>query len=261
MNKYFVNFVLLIVGLFGSEVFGADNTTNTASGWKPTVSLRSVYASKYLVFGTGAVLYDKPVIQTDLFVSFRNGVYLDLWNSTPFEGYNRNFGTEQDFGIGWAGPLSKFGVKGPLSSITLDIGTTYFDEPKVLTFGAKDILWSHAKLTKEFKWATIYGSFDNFLEMPGSPYKGGNVATFGASKGTSMFNGLLNPSTSLALVYDNGGFGNDRGFLLKGGAELDWRITKRVTLILPQVTYYAPVGVDDSRKLDCVWFAGFCYKF
>lgn len=237
----------------------AEESTN--SNWTPSVTLRSVVASKYLAFGSGGTLYDKPAIQSDIFVSFRNGFYVDLWNSTPFKGHDNNFGWEQDLGIGWAGPLSTFDLKGFASDMTLDIGSTYFDEPGLLTIGAKDILYNHVKLSKAFKWVTVFGNFENYIAMPGSPYHGGNLYSIGASKGTSFFKDRVSASTSLALTYDDGGFGMDKGFLLRGSAELDWKLTKHLTMILPQVNYYAPLTVRDSRSLDAVVFGGFSYRF
>ena len=64
----------------------------------------------------------------------------------------------------------------------------------------------------------------------------------------------------MSLVYDNGGFGCDDGLLLRGSAELDWAITKHLSLVLPQVNWYAPVTVRDNRVVDCVLFAGAIYR-
>lgn len=236
-------------------------TENTNSNWTPSVTLRSVIASEYLMFSTGSILYDKPVIQTDLFVIFRNGFYFDLWNSAPFEGYDHNLGTEQDLGIGWAGPLFVFGINGKASDMILDIGIAYFNEPKLLTLGADDVLYSHVKLSKEFKLATISGQFENYASMPGSFYPGGNLFSIGFNKGRSFFKDRVSASTSLALAYGTDMFGLDSGFFLRGSVELDWKLTKRLTMILPQVNYYAPLTVHDNRSLDAVVFSGFSYQF
>ena len=249
--------------LLGVTLVWADENTN--SPWTPSVNLRTVVASKYLAFGSGGTLYDKPVIQSDIFTSFQNGFYVDLWNSTALTGHDSNFGWEQDLGIGWAGPLSTFGICGYASDMTLDIGTTYFDEPGLLTLGAKDVLYSHVKLSKAItKWFAMNGEYENYVTMPKTGYQGGSLFSLGASTSKSFLghnDDLVTASTALAIVYDNGGFGCDDGFLLRGSAELDWKLTTHVTMILPQVNYYVPVTMQDSRRLDAVVFAGFGYHF
>ena len=110
-----------------------------SSGWTPSVTFRSVLASKYVI-PNGSVAYPKMMVQTDLLASFKNGLYIDLWNSTPFEGYDHNLGTEQDLGIGWTGPSYMY--------IALDVEAMYFDESQMMTLGAEDILYGHAKLSK-----------------------------------------------------------------------------------------------------------------
>ena len=148
-----------------------------------------------------------------------------------------------------------------MSDFVLDIGSTYFDEPGLLTIGSKDILYNHVKLSRESKVVTVFWQFENYIAMPGSPYKGGNLVSVGASKGVSLFKDRVSANTSLALTYDTGGFGCDSGLLLRGTAELDFAITKHITVILPSVNYYAPLTVRDSRTLDAVVSAGLAYRF
>jgi hypothetical protein len=247
--------------LFGLSLSAlADDGTD--QNHDPQVTFRSVVASKYLAFGSGGMLYDKPAIQSDLFLSFHDGLYLDLWHSAPFRGYNHNFGTEQDFGVGWSGPLSALGLKSQPSDTTLDIGVTYFDEPSLSVLGAQDIIYSHVKLSKAFKWTTINGCYENYVAMPSSPYRGGSLFSAGASNSASFFKDLTSASVSLSLVYDTGGFGLDSGLLFRGSVELDWKLSKRLTMVMPQVNYYVPVTVHDSRpSFDKVVFGGLGYQF
>ncbi|GEM_PF-1203756 len=258
MKKFVVSLVTLLALISAAK---SEETTN--SPWTPSVTLRSVAANKYSAFGSGGVLYNKPVVQSDIFIGFHNGFYIDIWNSTPMSGpYNQNFGTEQDLGLGWAGPLSTFGLKsGPLADVVIDAGTTYFDEPGLQTLGSKDILYSHLKVSKDLSWFTANFMYENYTVMRNTPYGGGSLYSVGASKSVLLLNGLLTASTSVSLVYDNGGFGCDDGLLLRGSAELDWAITKHLSLVLPQVNWYAPVTVRDNRVVDCVLFAGAIYRF
>ena len=256
MKKILLGLVLLAC-ITTSTVF-ADTNSNKF----PSVTLSSVVANKYLAFGSGGMIYDRPVLQSDLLISFQNGFYADVWNSSPFERYDHNYGTEQDFGIGWSGPLSTFGVKNKMSDLNLDIGITYFDEPHVLTLGSDDIIYSHVKVSKMIYGVTLYGSYENYMSMPGSSCPGGNLYGVGINKKMSFFGDKLNASASIGPSYDSGGFGLDNGFLIHGEAELDWKLSEHMSLILPQVRYYIPITVNDSRRsFDEVIAGGLSYKF
>jgi len=238
----------------------AENNTN--SNWSVSdITLSSQVANQYLAFGSGTVLYDKPVLHSDLRVNLQNGIYFDLWNSTPLNtGWGENYGSEVDYGVGWNGPLSKLGVTGPLSDLGISIGTSYFDEPKVGSFGGGDTLYSHLTVTKSFTHLSVSAEFENYLTMPETGIRGGNLYSIGASKSMSFFKDRLSATTSLAAVYDSGGYGMDKGFLLRGFAELDWNVTKKFTVIIPQLFYYIPVTVND-RQLDAMVYVGIRYKF
>ena len=235
------------------------------SGWTPSITLKTEYDTKYLAFGSGAVLYGKQCIQSDLNLAFQNGLRVDLWNSTPFEAYNRDFGTEQDFGLQWVGQLSKLGLSGPLSALVLDVQATYFDEPGILTLGKKDVLYTHASLSKEVRWFTVTAEVEDYMVMPNSGYHGGDLFSLGISRKWSIFKARdggdrVSAFTSVAFVYDNGGFGADDGFILRGFAELDWRLSSHLTAY-GGVNYYIPFGVKDKRETDAAWRIGISYSF
>ena len=249
--------VSMMVALAVSTSVATAGETN--SGWDASVTLKTLVADKYLGFGSGCMFYHKPVIQSDLFVAFKNGAYVDVWNSTAFEHFNRNFGTEQDLGIGWAGPLTKLGLN--LPNWSLDIGTTLFDEPPVENIGAGDVFFNHIKLSRDCKWMTVNAMFENFLFLPHSQAHGANLLSLGASKEVTFCRDRLVLSASLSGVYDTGGTYEGKGFFLRGTAELDYKLTKKLTLIIVQVAYYAPLSVHDGRQLDQVISAGVAYKF
>lgn len=238
-----------------------STTTTNQSPWSlASGSFETVWASKYLAFGGGGVIYDKGTIQSELAFNLRNGCYAGLWSSMPFTGFDKNFGTEIDLFLGWNGPLSKLGVGGKLSDITLDIGVAYYDEPHLATLGADDVVNTHIRLTKAFKPLSVYVAWDSYVTMPGSFYTGGHLITVGASKSACFFKDKLSASTSLDVVYDTGGFGLDDGFLLKGNGELGYKLTRHLTATA-SVTYYVPLNLHDSREVDKVVFLGFKYGF
>ena len=79
------------------------NKPDESFDWEvPSIALRSVTANKFM-FSNGGVGYGKSVIQTDLNVSFKSGIYFDLWNSLPFKKNKEELGTELDYNMGWTG--------------------------------------------------------------------------------------------------------------------------------------------------------------
>ena len=250
MKKTAITVSALLLFVLGINSFAQTNTT---SGWTPSFTFRSVVASKYLAFSSGGMLYDKPVVQSDLFVSFQNGLYADVWNSKSFEGsWGKSLGDEVDYGVGYGRSLGK--------GFSFDIGVTYFDEPMAFTESVGDILYSHIKVCKAFKPVTVFACWENYTTMPGTAFEGGNLYSLGVSKQLNIWK-MLSASSSVAMTYDDGGFGMGKGFLAKGSIELDWAITKNLTLIAQQVNFYITISTHDSRDPDAVIFGGFSYKF
>jgi hypothetical protein len=194
----------LILAIGFAQTVRADET----SSWTPSVSLQSLVASKY-VGGSGAVCDDQPVLQADLFLGFKNGLYVDLWNSAPIQGqiYNETFATEQDFTLGWNGSLHFFDV---------GIFADYCDEPGVENLGAQDMIFSELKVSKQLGDFTLFGVWDNYTVMPDSTYPGGNLFSLGLGGQKNFFN-IVNVSGSIIPTYDVGSLGLKSGWLLKGG--------------------------------------------
>lgn len=247
--------VFCLVSIIASS---AQTTNDTPSWWKPTFTINSVVANKYLAFGSGAVLYDKPVVQSDLFVSMENGLYIDLWNSKSFEGsWGGNLGDEVDYGLGWAGSIGKgFGM---------DIGTTYFDEPTIFTLGSGDILYSHVKVSRAFKpFAKFepivpFVSFENYSTMPDTGFQGGNLYSIGFSTCIPLSRIFKITSTTIAS-YDDGGFGLRSGIILRQNVELNAQVSKRIRLIIPRLAGYLPTMVD-KREPQLVISGGASFTF
>jgi len=254
--------MIAVVAVFFALALRAEEV---AKPYVPSLTFSSVVANKYLAFGNGATLYDKGVVQSCLDAAFACGLDVGLWNSVSFKEWNSNYGSELDYFAGWSGDLSKLGIASAgLSDINLSAGVTYFDEPNVGTFGAKDILYSHIKVSKPLsRYFTIMAGYENYVAMPGSPYKGANESLYfwGASAGKSIFHDRVCLGTSLSAVYDTGGLGCDHGMLLRGHAGADWNVSKHVVFNAVGVNYYVPLSVHDSRSLDGVVSSGFTLHF
>jgi hypothetical protein len=91
-----------------------------------TTGVRSQYVS-----GFGALLHDKPVLQTDLFLTLPQGFWVDAWGSTDFHG-GKNFGRELNIG---AGKTWKH----------LDVGAYYYDLTPQFSTKDGDIVHAHAE--------------------------------------------------------------------------------------------------------------------
>ncbi|MDO8593981.1 MAG: TorF family putative porin [bacterium] len=241
--------IVTLTALLALNTQAEENLPAEAGQPQPvSITLSSVVANKYLFSGTGGVLSENPVIQTDLFFAHKSGVYLDLWASRSLKGKwdDGSLGNEVDYGVGWNGSIKGF---------TAHVGVTYFDEPQSFKFGAGDILYSHVRVGKDFKPLTLTLGYENLVTMPDSGFQGGNLFSLTASKSVSFWNDRMNVSASLAGVYDTGTLGSDTGFFLRGTAGLNWNISKRLVANVVSVNYFI------REKSSAMVSSGFTFNF
>lgn len=248
--KSIINLVVLV-----TTILSLGFIAQAQDGQWPSVTVSSLVANKYLGFGTGNLLSKDPVIQSDLNISFKNGLYIDLWNSRSLKGSwdNGSLGNEVDYQIGWKVNLA--------TNLNFNIGTAYCDEPNALSFGGGDILYTHAFLTKDLKYLSVSVGYENFVTMPDSGFRGGNLISLGVSKYQLICKDKIGIRASMAGVYDTGTLGSGKGFILRGNAGIDWNITKRLTFNVAGVNWYAPLTPHDKRIIDAVVYSGFSFKF
>jgi hypothetical protein len=213
-----------------------------------SVTASSSIANKYLNVSTGGVLSEDPVIQTDLLLTHKNGLYVDLWNSTSLNGnWNQgDLGDELDIGIGW---------NGTGKGLVLHVGVTYLDEPKLFSLGVGDIVYTHVRIGKGFRPLTLTFGYENYTPLPESGFQGGNLVGLGCSKTFSFCEDKINLNTSLAGVYDTGTLGSETGFFLRGNAGLNWLVTKNFTINAMSISYYI------RRQSDCMVSTGLSWSF
>lgn len=225
--------------------------THAEENMWPSVTISSLVADKYRGFGTGNLLSKDPVIQSDVFILFKNGFYVDFWFSRSLKGSwnDGSLGNEIDYHIGWKGNLT--------TNLSLNIGISYCDQPEAFTFGAGDSTWTHAFLTKDFKHLSVTAGFENFTTMPESGFQGGNLFSLGVSKYQSICKGKIGLRASAADVYDTGTLGSGEGIILRGSTGADWNVSKRLTLNVIGCNWYIPVTPHDKRKADTVISTGF----
>lgn len=241
-------FIVISTALLSLHLASAEETSNLNPNPHFTVSFSSAVANKYLNTGTGGELSKDPVVQTDLTLTHRSGLYLDLWNSRSLahKWNSGDLGDEVDYGIGWNGTVKGFNVH---------IGSTYFDEPNVFTLGAGDIVYTHARIGKDFKHLTITAGYENYTPLPGSGFQGGNLMSVGASRNFSFCKDKVSLATSLAGVYDTGTLGSDREFFARGNVGLNWNANKHLTLNLISANYFI------RHTSDVMVMSGFTVNF
>lgn len=240
--------LVVITSLFTSLLANAEKNTD------PGVTVGSYVADKYLAFGTGNALSKDPAIQSDLLISWKNGLFVDLWNSRSLKGKwnDGSLGNEADYQIGWKSSLA--------TNLNLNIGVTYFDESRAFTLGAGDILYTHAYLTKGFKPLSLTAGYENYITMPKSGFQGGHLISLGVSKYQLLCKNKIGLRASAAGVYDTGTLGSGAGFILRGSAGADWNVSKRLTLNVLGVNCYVPLTPHDKRIANAMFYTGFTFK-
>ncbi len=215
-------------------------------------------SSKYLSFGSGIELTDKPVLQGDITLNFnKTGLYALVWASTSFDSSYRksssgniDFGNEINLGVGWSGQVL---------GLATNAGITYFDEPLLGREGAGDILYTHLKLGKVLGAGyTLSASFENYWALPGSSVGGGNLYGLELSNSWHLASKLTLLATT-ALVYDDGGFGAGSGLLIRGATTLSYQLTDNLS-IDGGTRFYLPT-MSDYRSPDATFFIGASKKF
>ena len=222
------------------------------SSWAPKVSIDSIVASKYLAFGSGAVLYDAPVVQTGITAAFQNGLWLNIWNSKSFNStWGKSFGDEVDYGVGWDTKVAGFG---------LSLTVTYLDEPLALIESRNDILYTQILVSHEIGPVNARVYWKTYTPMPNSMCEGGHLFGFGLSKTVKPFS-FVSMNGSADIRYDDGGFGLNSGFLTKCSFGFAWNVTHKLSVTGPSIDLYIPMSVHDIRKTDKVIYGGLRYQF
>ncbi len=214
------------------------------------------FASQYLAFGSGIQLSSHPVVQGGLFFSHRSGAYVSLWGSSGFDGsYGRrdgqlDFGDELDLGIGWAGRIG---------GLSVDLSTTYFNEPLPGNLGANDIVYTHLRVGKSWEnGLTLTAVWQNYAPLDGSFYGGGNLIGLELSRAFRLTESLSLP-LMFGAVHDDGGIDAGDGLLLRGSAVLSWKLSASWSAETGY-RYYIPT-MSDFRSTDGVWWTGVSWSF
>jgi hypothetical protein len=241
--------VLLRVGAEESEF-------HYLSGLRPrTVMVNSSFRSKYL-FSSGANLYDKPVVQSEVFVSLVNGIFLDVWNSVPvcLHELGDNYATEIFTTVGWMGNIKEY---------TIQAGLSYEDIHHTLHFEASDYIILSSEVLREFKKGKMSVSpfartEVNFTRNGSS---NGDVFVKMGSRYEYSLCPLLTLKGKMMVVYDPGIAGGNVAWVGNIDMGLWWKWA-RANIEFPYIRFVQPLTrVTDGRKADIVYGAGMTFTF
>lgn len=259
--------VLVLVSIFCVvPAFGQESTDSAvtklmnacAEGLTPTsLTLTSVYRSKY-VLGNGVVVADKPVFQTDLFLTTNSGLTLDLWTSVPADlsDLGEDYATEVDLYLGWSGKVGDF---------NLSLGANYADMYRTLSVESSDLLILSAELSRDFHLMPNL-SVSPFLRVETNFTFDGVVCGDTLPRVGTKFAWNVTDSLTFSgkamLVYDPGIYGGDSALVGSVESSLSWKLGDSATLEFPYVRYVSPItSVSDGRKGEFVYGLGISIKF
>lgn len=235
-------FVLLV---FVTNSFGQD------------FKLTSVFRSEY-VFGNGVLVSDKPVIQTDLYIGFENGLWLDFWGSVPadFSDIGKDFATELYPTFGWSGKVDNY-------KLTFSAG--YDDLNRAGTLEKTDFVVLVGEISRDFEISKSF-TVTPFLHVETNFTFDGAVTGDTLPRFGSYYSWKLNDTLSLGgkayVLYDPGILFCQTALIGSVEAALHWNISENVTIELPYARFIAPItGVSDGRKEEMIFGAGVSFKF
>lgn len=234
---------LLALGMFLMLISTAQSAQITAT---------TTWLSKY-VGSAGVVFHDDPVQQTDITLSFDNGVYVNAWNSLPWNG-KEGFGKENDITIAWAGKLGD-------SGFSLDAGISYFDCYQLFN-RENDTINPFAKLSYDWELNpnhTLTSSVK--LEVPFNVSGGnGTVVTAKINHSWKLLEKLyLNHGP--AFIWDNGACTEHEGIVARYDLGVSYLVTESFSLTAG-VNISTPIssGMND-RETEMVGLISLSYSF
>ncbi len=214
--------------------------------------------SKYISGSLGFVLYDRPVVQTNINASFTggmlNGMYVNIWHSGGLEG-NRpapNMIQEIDWTVGWAGSIGAAG---------LNASCSYYDLHRLFR-AVGDIGVCSLEINTSFKSAahTVTPFVLAEYVMPENTNSG--VWLRVGARHLWRVHERLSFGHAGAFMYDSGAINIASGYSYAHQAALTWHLTKQFDVRLPIVKFHAPVtNFNDGRKPDVAFGAGIGYRF
>jgi len=248
MKKLFLCTVVVMVVLTASFISAEEKD-------KVSVSVTSLVLSKY-IGSAGNLGYDRPVWQTDIFISLPKGFYIDLWHSGDLRHGlgSQEYGNEIDYAVGWA-PIFKWGQ--------IDAGVVFIDEPNLFRFRSQeDYLMPFAEVRRTFdvgKGHTLSPYFRAELILPVKmDWEGRDDRYYFGTRHQFKVAPWLTLNNNLAIVHGR----VNEGVIGKYDLFANWPITKKVSLIAPAIKTALPLAsVAEGHHSEVAVGAGVTINF
>ncbi len=221
------------------------------------VALTSVMRSQY-VYGNGNPLHDKPVIQTDLCLSFSNGLWADVWGSVPCDlaDTGKDYGTELYLTAGWAKTVGSYHVS---------LGVGYDDLYHADRFEGSDWGTVIFEASKDFHPLRSF-AISPFVHIETYFIFDGSVIGDTFPRLGSYYSLKLSEIARLEgkgyLLYDPGILSNKAMLMGDLDTSVHWKSGKNSVLEFPYFRVIAPLTTAyGGRKFEAIWGAGITVKF
>lgn len=236
--------ILMISGVIFSEANAEDiSFTLSTKVW-----------SKYLG-SSGAVVHDKPALQTDLFVALPKSFYFDIWHSMGLDGtsLSSDLGDEIDYTLGWNGKVKTF---------SLDAGISYFDIID-LFHSNSDAIQPYAEINRSFNFSKNH-SFSPYARVEtlfpfNNPGKG--LYAYSGIKYAWRLTPAITINQNAGLIYDSGVFGLENGFAGRHNLSFIWSPSKSINFELLNTKITIPISSFSDRKNEIAFGAGLMLNF
>jgi len=246
-NLSLIAFVVVGILFTGFNAATADNLS---------VSVSSKVWSKYLG-GTGRVALNKPVIQTDIFVSLPKGFYFDVWNSTGLDDSNlsSNFGDEIDWTVGWSGNV--------IEKTYLDVGLAYYDCYELFRSKEYDAFAPYIEVGRPIELdshtLTPFGRVEWNLPVD-SLVNSGTYSYAGIKHGWKISKNFL-LKQKVDFLYDSGSFGVNSGWIGRYQGELSWQVFRVLSIEPISLKARTPITSMPGHKTETSVGAGATLSF
>lgn len=188
----------------------------------------------------GAIFYDGAVLQSDLSLSWKSGLFAGIWTSTAAN-TALEFDKEVDMFVGYGSKVGRL-------KYTLD----------AVYFVVQGIDVANANL--ELGLGPTFVRVEGYTPVQsGGPRKGLIFAT-GVRQDFQVAERIVLNAAGL-LKHDSGAFGFDRGWLAQGYTGLSVEIVKKTSLV-GGARWSTPLSkMTDGRKTEIVWELGVSRSF
>ncbi len=232
--------------------------TTLATAQNLTVKGQTVVRSQYVGFDNGLVYYPDGVIQGNITLMHKSGIFLDLWYSSGFNtDWSTDWDDELDYALGW---------NGKVRNLDLTMSLTYFDNYSVGSLSYNDVVKGFVRLglptrkINECFSLTPFGSYTGyFIPDDKTPFEGGNVFALGLDSEVTLAS-WLKVASSTSIGWDDGCFGVKSGSIFRHSSMVNVQVSKHFTWNALEATVYIPIG-NRNMKNEVVWGSGLSWSF